>query len=99
MRSKKQGEPYLYLTAYFYFKIYVIEVQLIYSVVLISTIQQSNSVMHILYIYAHTHFLFHYGLSQESVYISMFYMVEFGCFSVLGIRADQISRSVMSGSL
>ena len=29
----------------------------------------------------------------------MFYMVEFGCFSVLGIRADQISRSVMSDSL
>ena len=50
-------------------------------------IQQSNLVMHIIYIYTHIHlhFLFHYGLSQDIEHISMFYMVGFGCFSVLGI--------------
>ena len=50
------NREYLYIL-----KIYFIEVQLIYSVVLISAVQQSDSVIHI-YIYI----LFHYGLSQDT---------------------------------
>ena len=47
---------------------HLIEVQLIYSVVLISAVQESDSVMHIyifMYIYLHIYILFHYGLSED----------------------------------
>ena len=41
---------------------------------LISTVQQSDSVMHI-YIYTIFHVLFHYGLSQDTEYSSLCYTV------------------------
>lgn len=46
----------------FILKIYFIDIELIFIVVLISAIPASNPVMHILYIVFHL--LFHYGLSQ-----------------------------------
>ena len=56
----------------FFFKVYFTEVQLIYSVVLISAVQQRDSVRHI-----HTFFFifFHYSLSQDIEYSSLCYTV------------------------
>ena len=51
-----------FLFLFFFF----IEVELIYSVVPISTVQQSDSVLHI---YSFFNILFHYGLSQEILFI------------------------------
>ena len=63
--------------------LFFIEVQLIYNVVLISAVQQSDSVIHI-----HTFFfniVFHYGLSQGIGYSSLCYTVEPGCLSILNL--------------
>ena len=51
-----------------------IEVQLIYRVVLISAVQQSDSVIHI-YIDIVFHILFHYGLPQDVECSSLCYIV------------------------
>ena len=50
------------------------EVQLVYNVVLISAVQQSDSVIHI-YIYTHIllKIIFHYDLSQDIDYNSLSY--------------------------
>ena len=52
-----KSEPLFYL-----FKIYFIEVELIYNVVLTSAVQQSDSVIHL---YTSFYILFHGGLSQD----------------------------------
>ena len=52
-------------------KVFLIEVQLIYNVVLISAVQQSDSVIHL----NHFHILFHYSLSQDVEYSSLRYVV------------------------
>ena len=49
-----------------------IEVQLIYNVVLISGVQQSDSVVHI-------YILFHYSLLQDTEYSSLCYTVGLCC--------------------
>ena len=51
-------------------KNYFTEIQLIYNVVLISAVQQSDSVI---YIYILFHILFHYGSSQDIEYNSLSY--------------------------
>ena len=58
------------------FLIYFTEVQLIHNVVLISAVQQSDSVIHI-YIYIYTFFFifFSIGLSQDIRYSSLCYAV------------------------
>ena len=53
------------------FFLYFIEVWLIYNVVLISSVQSGDSVIHI-YIYILFYILFHYGLSQKTGYSSLF---------------------------
>ena len=74
------------------------EVQLLYNIVFVSSIQQSDSILYICiyiqiytYIYTHTHMifhiLFHYGLSQGIEYSSLFYTVGPCCLSVLYIVA------------
>ena len=50
------------------FKKFFVEVESIYNVVLISAVQQSDSVMHI---YILVHILFHYGLSLHLAYCSL----------------------------
>ena len=64
----------------FIFLIYFFQVQLTYSVVIISAIQQSDSVIHI-YIYILFHILFHYDLSQDIEYSSLCYTVGPCCLS------------------
>ena len=82
---------------------YFLKVQLIYNVVPISAIQQSDLVIyththtqtysHIyvcIYIYTHTFFfyvLLHHGLSQETRYSSLFYTVGYCCSSFLNVIA------------
>ena len=44
----------------FLFNLFFIEVELNYNVVLITAVQQSDSVVH-----THIYILFHYGLSQD----------------------------------
>ena len=57
----------------FIFKIYFIEVcNKVYNVVLISAVQQSDSVIYV-YIYILFHVLFCYGLSQDIEYTSPCY--------------------------
>ena len=51
---------------------YFVEVQLIYNVVLITAVQQSDLVVHT---YIFLHILFHYGLSQDVEYSSLWYKV------------------------
>ena len=55
---------------------FLIDVQLIYNVVLVSAVQQSNSVIRIyVYIYILFYILFHYGLSQDIEYSFLCYRV------------------------
>ena len=63
--------------------LFFIEVQLIYSVVLISAVQQSDSVIHIYTFFFNI--LFHYGLSQEIGYSSLCYTVAPCCLSILNV--------------
>ena len=53
---------------YFYVLIYFIEVYLIYNIVLVSDIQQSDSVIHIYILFQ---ILFDYGLLQDIEYSSL----------------------------
>ena len=75
----KTGVP---TACFFFFKIYFIEVQLIFNVVLISAVQQSDSVLHIYILF---HILSHYGLSQDTEYSSLCYTVGPCCLSILYI--------------
>ena len=61
---------------------FLIEVQLIYNVVLISAVQQSDSVKHM---YVYIYILFHYGLSQDIESTSLRYPVGPCCLSILYI--------------
>ena len=65
-----------------FFNIYFFEVQLIYNVVLISAVQQSDSVVHIYILF---HILFHYGLSQDIGYSPLCCTVGPCCLSILDI--------------
>ena len=67
---------------YFLLKKFFIEVYLIYNVVLVSGVQQSDSVIHT-YIYILFPILFHYGLLQDIEYSSLCYTVGPCCLSVL----------------
>ena len=65
----------------FFVVVVFIKVQLIYNV-LISAVQQSDSVIHTyiciyvhIYIYILFYILFHYGLSQDTEYSSLCYTV------------------------
>ena len=59
-----------------------IEAQLIYKVVLVSTAQQSDLVIHI---YILCHILFHYGLSKDIEYSSLCYTIGLSSLSILYI--------------
>ena len=66
------SESVLYVNLEYNFScFYKIEVSLTYNVVLISGVQQSDSV--ITYIYVLFNFIFHYGLSQDIEYSSLCY--------------------------
>ena len=55
---------------------FLFEYKLIYNVVLVSDVQQSDSLMHIyMYIYIPFHILFHYSLAQDTEYSSLCYTV------------------------
>ena len=59
-------------------KIFFIEIQLIYNVVLVSSVQQSASFIHIyiyIYIYILFQIIFHYRLLQDTEYSSQCYTV------------------------
>ena len=58
------------------------EVQLIYNVVLIYAVQQSDTDTHI---YVLFHILSHYGLSQDIQYSSLCYTVGPCCLSILSL--------------
>ena len=58
-----------------------IEVSLIYNVVLISSVQQGDSVIH-MYVCILFHILFHYVLSQDIEYSSLCYTVGTCCLSI-----------------
>ena len=83
--AEKNAKPFPQLpcdSALFFFSL--IEVELIYNVVLISAVQQSNSVVYVsvcIYIYI----LFHYGLSRDTEYSSLCYTVGPCCLSILYI--------------
>ena len=70
---------------FFFLNLFKIEVQLTYNVVLISAIQQSDSVIYILFFL--TNILFHYGLSQDTENSSVCYIAGPCCLSVLYIKA------------
>ena len=75
-----------YICTYFIFlNLFFIEVKLNYNVVLITAVQQSDSVIHI-----YT-FFFHYGLSQDTEYSSLCYRVGPCCLSILYVIADRKS--------
>ena len=69
---------------HYIFKIYFIEVELIYNVVLISSVQQSDSVIHI-YVCICFYILLHYGLLQDIKYSSLCYTARPCCLSILYI--------------
>ena len=66
------------------------EVQLTYSVVLVFSVQQSDSVI---YVHSHTHIyilyflyiLFYYGLSEDNEYSSLWHTAGLCCSSILYI--------------
>ena len=58
---------------------------LIYNIVLISAIQQSDSVIHVYTFFSKI--IFHYGLSQNTEYSSLCYTVGPCCLSILYIVA------------
>ena len=64
---------------------FLIEVELIYNVVLISAIQQSDSFIH-----AYIYILLHYGLSQDIEYSSLCCTVGPCCLSILVFNKIQI---------
>ena len=66
------------------------EVYLIYNVVLVSVVQQNDS---IICIYIHFHILFHYRLLQDIEYDSLCYTVGPCCLSILYITVVCIYQS------
>ena len=64
---------------------FFIEVELIYSVVLFSAVQQIDSVIHIYTFFFNI--LFNYGLSQDIEYSSLWYTVRPCCLFILYIIA------------
>ena len=69
---------------------FLIEVYLIYNVVLVSGVQQSNSILHTyvcvcMHIYILFQILFHYRLLQDTEYSSVCYTVGPCCLSILYI--------------
>ena len=67
----------------YFLQINFMEVQLIFNIVLVSAIQQNDSVIHI-YTYFF-HMIFHYGLSEDIECSSLCYTVGHCCLSVLYI--------------
>ena len=65
-----------------HFVLVFIEIELIYNVVLVSGVQQSDSVIHISIL---LNILFHYGLLQDIECSSLCYMVGLYCLSILYI--------------
>ena len=80
--------PWVKLNFHYFF----IEVQLTYNVVLVSGVEQSNSVYVCVCVCVciHTYILFyiifHYGLLQETEYSSLCYIVRTCCSSILHIQ-------------
>ena len=74
---------FLFFVFFCFLIYYFIEVWLIYNAVLISAAQQSDSVIHVIYILFHI--LFHYGISQDIEYSSLCYTVGPCCLSILYI--------------
>ena len=69
----------------------IIDVELIYNVVLISVVQQSDSVINT---YIHIfHILFHYGFSQNIEYSSPYYTVGPCCLFILYIMVRKCMDS------
>ena len=64
--------------------IYFTDVYLIYNIVLVSGVQQSDLVIYI-YVYILFHILFHYGLLQDTEYSSLCYTVGPCCLSILNV--------------
>ena len=60
--------------SFLHFIFFFIEIQLIYNVVLVSSVQQRDSVIHI-YIYTFFYILFHYKLLQDIQYSFLCYTV------------------------
>ena len=61
------------------FKFIFIDILWIYNVLLISTVQQNDSVIHVYLLFFYI--LFHFGLSQDTEYSSLCYMVGPCCSS------------------
>ena len=61
---------------------FLIEVLLIYNVLLISAVRQSDSVIHIYIVF---YIIFHYGLSQDIEFSFLCYTVGPCCLSILYI--------------
>ena len=66
--------------------IFEITVSLIYQVLLIPAVQQSDSVVHI-YAFLFKNLLFHYGLSQDIEYSSLCYTIGLDCLSIPYVKA------------
>ena len=56
-----------------------------YSVVLISAVEQSNSVIHIYKFFFFFNVFLHYGLSQDVGYSFLCYTLEPCCLSILNV--------------
>ena len=72
------------VTSIIYLFIYLFGVELIYNVVLVSGVQQSNSVIH-MHIYILFPILFHYRLLQDIEYSSLYHTVGPCCLFILYI--------------
>ena len=73
-RERPVPEPFGTLVCFFLIILFVyffIEVELIYNVVLVSSVQQSDSVIHIYILFQ---ILFHYRLLQDIEYSSLCYI-------------------------
>ena len=68
--------------AYFSFHFFKSKIELLYNVVPISPVQQSNPVIPI---YSFFSIIFHQGLSQETGYCSLCYAVGSHCLSILTV--------------
>ena len=66
--------------------IFEMAVSLIYKVLLISAVEQSDSVAHI-YAFLFKNLLFHYDLSQDIEYSSLCYTIGLDCLSIPYVKA------------
>ena len=88
-----ESEVCLMLLCFAVYIYLLIEVQLIYSVVLISDLEQSDSIIHIYIIF---HIIFHYDLSQDIACSSPCYVVQRLCYlSVIHIQKGPLGLSVL----